>query len=339
MASNRDPLEALTEKWEPAIRKAFLEAVAAIRDRVSISGLVARIEAGDIDGAIRAVGLDPNDFTLLSRALTSAFGGGGDAIAALIPAARDGGGALIKILFDIRNPRAEAWLKDRSSTLITEIVSDQQDTIRAHLVAGLEAGQNPRKVALGLVGRIHPTTGRREGGVIGLTSGQEQWQRAYAAELASGNPGDLRKALARNLRDKRFDRTIEKAIREEKPIPAETVEKMVAAYRNRSLRYRAETIARNEAIRSLGAAQTEAYDQAIDRGQVEADQITRFWRTMEDKRVRHTHRLIPGMNKEGRARREPFATPTGPSMHAPHDHDPVCRCREIIRINYFKGLR
>lgn len=338
MATNRDPIEALTETWEPRLREAFLSAVRRIADRVSVAAVAEALARGDVEAAVRLVGLDANDFTALRNAMHDAFAAGGSSVAETIPAIRDGAGALIKILFDVRNLRAENWIAERSSSLVTEIVADQLVMIRANLRAGLEAGLNPRTTALDLVGRISPATKTRVGGVIGLTSGQEAWQRAYAAEIASSDPAALRKALDRGLRDKRFDRSVEKAIASGEPIPVQIQAKMLAAYRNRSLKYRADTIARNETIRALGRSQTEAFSQAIDSGQVEAEAITRFWRTAGDERVRHTHRLIPGMNAKGVGWGEPFQTPTGPSMHAPHDVDIMCRCREVIRINTFRGL-
>lgn len=339
MASNRDAFEVLTEKWTPELRKAFLDAIYEIRGRVNIDLITKLLNEGNVEAAVRAVGLDPLDFRILDQSLTGVFNQGGSLFGDTIPAIRDAAGAVIKFQFDVRNLRAEQWTRNKSSTLITEIINDQKVAIRNHLVAGLEAGKNPRTTALELVGRRNPTTGTRDGGVIGLTSGQEGWQRKYASELASTNPADLKAALGRGLRDKRFDGAIKKAIRTGEPIPAETQAKMRMAYRNKSLKYRADVISRNETIRALGASQAEAYSQAIDKGIVKADTITRFWVTAGDERVRHTHRLIPGMNKDGVGWQEPFQTPTGPSMHAPHDTDIMCRCREKVRIDYFAGLK
>jgi hypothetical protein len=339
MPANRDPIEALLDQIEPRIRDAFLAAIQRVVDKVVIKALEDRLRVGDIEGALRAVGLDPNDFAALRNEIVAAYGAGGSAVAETIPAARGGDGALINILFDIRSPRAEAWAREKSSTLVTEIVEDQRAMIRENMRAGLEAGRNPRDTALDIVGRIDPRTKKRAGGVIGLTSGQEAWQRRYAAELTSSDPAELRKALGRGLRDKRFDAAVLRAIKDGEPIPAETRAKMVAAYRNRSLKFRADTISRTETIRALGAAKTEAYDQAIEKGQVQEDRLRKFWVTAGDERVRDTHRQIPGLNKKGRAWREPFVTPTGPSMHAPHDHDIQCRCREEIRVDFTRGLR
>lgn len=339
MATNRDPIEALLDKFEPRVRQAFLDAIARIADKVSIKALEDRLRAGDIEGAIRAIGLDPNDFSGLRNAIVDAYGAGGAAVTETIPAARGSDDALIKVLFDIRSPRAEAWARDKSSGLITEIVDDQRNMIRANMRAGLEAGRNPRETALDIVGRIDPKTKLRSGGVIGLTTQQEAWQRNYAAELVSSDPAELRKALGRGLRDKRFDAAVLRAIKDGKPIPAETRAKMITAYRNRSLKYRADTISRTETIRALGAAKIEAYEQAIDKGQVKEQDLLKFPISAHDERVRETHREVERLNRKGVPWRQPYAVPAGmtPQMHAPYD-EPQCRCREEVKINYLRKL-
>lgn len=337
MLRNSDPIDDLVAKWEPRLREAFLKAVQKITDRTNAALIARMLQNGDIEGAVRAVGLDPLDFRDLSNGITDAFNDGGLAQEDQIQARRDlVTNSVIQFHFDVRNLTAEAWTRTHSADLVTGIIEDQKVAIRQFLTAGLVEGRNPTSTALDLVGRKNRVTGLREGGVIGLTSGQEEWQRRYASELSSQDTAMLRNALTRGLRGKRYDPAIRRAIETGKPIPAETQAKMLAAYRSRSLKYRADVISRNETMRALGASQTETYRQAIASGHVRADTITRFWMTAGDERVRHTHRLIPGMNKEGRGWEEPFDTPTGPSMHAPHDVDPMCRCRERIRVNYFR---
>lgn len=321
-------IESLTATWEPRMRAAFLQAVTSITTTVDIVALTALIEAGDVLGAMAAVGADTAHFSALALTQTSLFNEGGMALA------RAASRATFQVLFDVRAPRAEQWIRQRSSTLIQEITADQRTTIRNHLEAGIRAGENPRTTALDLVGRIDPRTKQRVGGVIGLHSTQEEWLRTYSADLASSEPARLKALLQRGLRDKRFDATVLKAIRDGTPIPAETQAKMRAAYANRALKYRADNIARTETIRSLGQAQTEMWQQNIDRGKVDVALLTRFWVTAGDARVRPTHRLIPGMNKEGRKWNEPFDTPDGPSMHAPHDVDPQCRCYEKVKMDF-----
>ena len=91
---------------------------------------------------------------------------------------------------------------------------------------------NPRGVALDLVGR-RGAAGNRVGGVIGLTSTQGDWVRAYRDELSGDDP---LAALERKLRDKRFDGTVRRYFKLGEPIPTDIREKMVTSYKRRALR-------------------------------------------------------------------------------------------------------
>lgn len=330
-------IEDLIATWAPRLAKAFMDAIALIRDRAQVGLIAIMLERGDIDGAVRAVGLDPVAFRDLDRAIAEAFDAGGNAAMGRVPAVREPSGHRLDILFDARNPQAENWLRDHSSTLITEIVADQRTAVRQALTAGMAAGNNPRAVALDLVGRVTAPAGKRAGGSIGLTASQEQWARNYAEELASGDP----KALTRTLRDARFDRTVAKAIKHGTPIPAETLEKMVAAYRNRALRYRAEAIGRTEAMTALHQAQDQGFKQAIGAGQIRAQDVRKVWRSASDGRVRDTHRALNG---ESVGMQASFTSPSGAQLRFPGDplapasETVNCRCSCEYRVDFLANV-
>lgn len=336
MATNRS-IEALIEDWAPQLQRAFLDAVYAMRDRAQIELIAELLEKGDVDGAIRAVGLDPVSLRTFDETLAKAFEAGGRAVTDSIPALREASGHILKVLFDVRNPAAQEWLRTHSSWLITEVMADQREMIRNFLVAGMEAGNNPKTVALDLVGRVNKRTGRREGGVIGLTSSQSEWVRSYEARLRSGDPAQMRAAMEMELGDERFDPTVEKAIREGKPIPAAKITKMVEAYKNRALRYRAEVIGRTEAMTSLHEAQMQGWRQAIDRGQVKVETLVKVWASARDERVRGTHRVLNGQAIPFEAS---FVSPSGATLRYPGDPKaPVreiamCRCHMTVRMDF-----
>lgn len=327
-------IEKLASTWEPKLRDTFLKAINDIRNRANIGAIERLLANGDIDAALKVLNIDPADFSRLAIAHASVYNSGGAAAAGSIPRVPQAGGYSLQVLFNVRNLSAEAWIKKQSSKLIDEIVEDQREVVRDFLQKGLAAGQNPRAVALDLVGRISATSKTRTGGVIGLHSTQEKWLADYTRDLASPDSNALRSLLERGLRDKRFDRAVLKAIEKGTGLDAETQAKMRAAYANKALRWRAETIARTEALRALSAAQTEAYQQAIDKGTLDPSLITRFWVTAGDSRVRESHRVIPGLNPNGVKWNEPFKTPDGPSLHAPHDRSQNCRCMERVKIDF-----
>jgi hypothetical protein len=339
VTSNRR-LSDLVDEWDPVIRRAFLESVQAIRDQAQIGAIARKLEAGDIEGALEAVGLDPALFRPLDRAIAEAFEDGGGFTLRSLPALREAGQATVRIVFDIRNTRAEAWLKRQSGTLIREIVDDQRTMIREHLRAGMEAGINPRDVALDLAGRIDPGTKARMGGALGLTSSQEQWVRNFRAKLS--DPARVSEALANKLRDKRFDTTIAKAAKNGNAIPSDKIEAMVRAYRRRALRFRAEGIAKTEALRSLNGAAEEATRQAIDGGQLEADAVEKVWIATSDGRTRDSHKA---MNGQAVRFNGSFVSPSGARLaypgdpNAPAEETVNCRCTFRTKINYTRGLR
>lgn len=329
--------EGLLEHWDGRLRVAFLAAVQDIKDEADLSLIVRMLQHDDYEGALRAVGLDPALFNVFQNSFRDAYEVGGISTTSAIPVRNLERGFKVKVQFNIRNPIAEQWLRDYSANQVTELMEGQRRMIRLHLRAGMAAGENPRKVALGLVGRIG-AQGRRTGGVIGLTEEQAQWVRNYASDLQN----DLPNALARSLRDKRFDAAVRRSIMSGQPIPVELREKMVTAYQNRALRYRADNIARTEAMVALHQSQEAAMGIAVQSGAVALDQIAYVWRTARDKRVRDSHR---SMDRQQRPATSYFVTGAGNRLRYPGDPDgPAsevinCRCWREPKIDFLAGIR
>jgi hypothetical protein len=338
--SNRSRFEQLIDHFEPRLHNAFLEAVNGIRDRAVIARLVERLERGDVMGAVEAVNIDPEAFGALDLAIAEAFNAGGmDAAEHL--ALRDPDGHRLVFRWDVRNLVAEAWLREHSSQLVTRITEDQRQAVRQALTTGLEEGRNPRSVALDVVGRQNRATGSRTGGIIGVTSQQERLIASARHELASGETDALRRYLGRQRRDKRFDRTVEKAIREGRALEKATVDRMVGRYADRLLALRGEMLAQTETLGALNGSRNEAIRQAIVSGKVDAETVTKVWRSAADDRVRHSHRRLNGQSV---GFYEPFTSPTGARLMYPGDpaapaHEHVgCRCTMEIKIDYVASL-
>jgi hypothetical protein len=329
--------EAFIASWEKPLRDAFLDGVYRTRDAAQISIIAERLDRGDIEGALQAVGIDATRFRELDAKLAEAFAAGGRYSEGRIPAIRGADGLRLEILFDIRNPRAEAWLRSHSSNLIRQITDDQRSMIRAALVQGMEEGRNPRDVALDLAGRLNRATGRREGGMIGLTATQQEWARNYARELATGDP----KAIERLLRDKRFDPLIRRAIKEKRGLTQAEALPVFRSYLNRALRFRGEAIARTEAMAALHQSAQEAMQQAIDAGQVNEAAVTKVWHSAGDKRVRETHKAMDGQRVGYRA---DFVSPSGARLRYPGDPSAPagevinCRCWADYSVDFLRDV-
>lgn len=326
-----DRIERLLKAWEPRIKAAFLESVRLVRDQISVPELVKMLRVGDVEGALRVVGIEGARFRPLQAAIEAFFEAAGiDATVGVNKGPHVG-----LAIFDVRSPRADGWIRTHATQLVTQITDDQRQMIRQALYPlqsggdQLLTGDTPQKLALDLVGRVSSVTRRREGGIIGLNAEQAKWAASYEQGL-EGVPGA--DALTRKLRDRRFDRTVAKAIRDGQPIPEATRAAMVAAYRNRALRLRAETIALNEASEVAHEAQVEAWRQAVGRGAVQESAVKRFWITAGDDHVRRTHREVPSLNAAGVGLEQPFQTYKGPVMQPGWRFDAGCRCRVRVRV-------
>ncbi|MDV4167812.1 phage minor head protein [Rhodovulum sp. FJ3] len=329
----REIREAL-EKLEPDVRAAFEKAIAEIRAAAQFSKLTTALRDGNIETAIEALRIEEAAFTALGDSLRAAYTTGGTLALSRIAIRDPFDGSKFVLGFNGRAVRAEAWVSQKAGTLIAGIVEDQIRMARAIILAGVEQGRGPKAIALDLVGRINPATGRRAGGLIGLTEAQAQYVDSMRTELAALDRGYFR----RELRDKRFDGTVLRALKDGKALSKTDIDRIAGRYKDRLLAHRGETIARTEAITALRAGRSEGFRQLVDSGRVRSDQIERGWTDTGDGRTRPDHREMDGTTVTGMD--EPFTLPDGSRMMFPGDaslgasaHQTInCRCWEQIRI-------
>lgn len=323
----------LAAKYGPEVAQAFMAAVKDLTREVEFQKLLLALERRDLEAAIQALHIDRAAFQPLEAKLIEAFTAGGQGAVASMPAA-----VSIGFRFDPGNQRAAEIIRARAGRLITGLLAGEIDQAREHLADGMARGAHPRTVALDLVGRLSRVTGRREGGLIGLSSPQRTAVGAARAELASNDPALLKNYLTRKRRDRRFDRTVTAAIRDKKAVHADVARNMVSRYSARLIQLRGEVIARTEGLPAIRAAKREAFQQLVDDGRVEAMAIVRDWHTIEDGRERDTHGAMNGQSVRGLD--APFISPSGAmllhpgdtSLGAPVEEVIVCRCDETIRV-------
>lgn len=340
----------LIEALEPSIRDAFLAAIEAVRGRAPVATIANLIEAGRVDDVMRVLGMDTALLTPLAESVRAAFiaggvHGAGEASTiqlALRPiitgryAARPES-PVLRASFDMFNPRAQSWLSQRSSQLVTNIVSDQRTAIQQVLTTGMQLGRNPRQTALDIVGRVGET-GRRSGGIVGLTSQQERFVSNMRADLASGDPKLMARYFRRERRDKRYDAMVRRAMEAGKPVKASDIDKIAGRYSDRLLQLRGENIARTESIASFNAAREEAFMQSVQAGTVLPEHVRKAWGATGDKRTRDSHAALNGAEV---GLMEAFRSPTGAQMRYPGDTEmgasaedvAGCRCTAIYRVD------
>lgn len=311
-------IEQLLAVAEPTLAAAFARMIISIKSKLTLEEIAKAIEGGNwekaLDEALKAV-------PLLGEAYQDSF----------IAAARDTATFLgknlgeIQLVFDQTNFSAINAMQRNMLRLVKGFSESQRELVRQIILDGIQRGLNPRDVA------------RNFRNSIGLTPFQERAVWNYQRALQELDPI----ALRRMLRDRRFDRTLQAALDADRPLTPEQISKMVERYRARMLAMRAETIARTEALRSTHEGVQEMYDQAIARGDLSPDSLSREWNTAGDERVRSSHAQMHGQVQPYGV---PFVSGLGNELHYPGDpnapaEDVInCRCSVGTRIKLTAGI-
>jgi SPP1 gp7 family putative phage head morphogenesis protein len=258
----------------------------------------------EISAALAGANLGPEVETV-KQAVEQIFRDGAAAAMAKLPKT-----VAAEVSFDLLNPRAIEFLRAYEFELIREISSGTQVGIRDVMERAFTEGMHPRKAA------------REIRGLIGLTERQSQAVRRFEEALASGNKAQLREALSRGLRDRRFDPTLRRALDEDIILSKDQIERMSQRYYERYLKHRAEVIARTEAIRASVEGQQELWRQGADQGVIPQN-VLRRWVTAADERVCP---ICGPLHGEKTGLEESFDGFFAPPAH------PMCRCAVVLEF-------
>lgn len=338
-------MEDLAASLEPKLAKAVLAALEKVSDSVKMAAIVKALEAGNVADVVAL--LDTPEVAAAYQALSPAlqqtvYASGMLGAAAINLKLR---GAVFA--FDQLNPVLIQWLQTYHLGLIKQISEQTKAAVRDELLAGMQAGKNPKAVA------------RHVKDIVGLTQTQAKAVSNYRKELETFH---LRQSAAgynlgakidrvngtqvlrpdddgtpkdgideRRLRDFRFDGQLKRAMETGKPLSKDQIDKMVAAYRRKYLAYRSRTIARTEAMRTTNVGVQEAWRQAIASGKMPEALVRKTWLVAKDERLCRVCAPIPTMNpKRGIPLGAQFATPKLPVMLPPAH--PNCRCTVAFRV-------
>ncbi len=228
------------------------------------------------------------------------------------------------IRYDPMGPSALEWAQKNQLDAIREIDDDTRAMIRRALVDGARSGVSPLETA------------RTIRGSIGLTEHQLGIVDRYRTALESGN---YSAALGRQLSHGGSDRTIEAALRNEKQLTQAQIDLAVQRYRDGWIRYRAETIARTEGLRAAHQGSDELYRQAVERGDLRANQITRTWvHSPGAKKKQNERPFHVSMSGQTVGYGEVFVSGIGGRLRYPCDPDAnaeetvCCRCVVTTRV-------
>jgi hypothetical protein len=338
--SLRKQFEALLLQQDKRIQQAFEASVVDLRSRLVLKELVDLLSAGNLEGAVQALHLDAAAYAPLEEAIRETYIASGRLMASNLPAMKDSLGARVVIRFDSRSLRAESFLQQHAGNLVQNLAEEGRSALRGVLETAMREGRNPRTTIRELVGTYDRTTGRLEGGLVGLSRNQVTYVVNAREELAGGTEAQLRNYLTRQARDKRYDSVVKSAIAKGEKLKPSTVNTITNRYSSKLIRVRAEAIARTEAQASIHNAKFEAFSQGLQQTEYPQEAVTKIWRSAGDGRVRHSHTEMDGQTVVGL--NTPFVSGNGYQLQFPLDgslgagpEDIVnCRCDIDYRIDY-----
>ena len=214
----------------------LLTELRGVRSKISVRAVSLAVASGNVS-AIESALLLPSLDAALKRKYNSQ-------IRAVL---NDAGVASVKLQpkvlagsfgsFDLTNPRAVEWARQKSSTLVAEVSNGQKAFVRRVIAEGIDEG-----IPVG-------QTARRLRDRIGLTVREEE--------------------SVQNFQNKMFAKKV--------PLSAAEIDKRTARYARLVLKRRAEKIARTETIDAAIQGRKELWRQAVDKGLLDEEKVTQRW--------------------------------------------------------------
>lgn len=305
----------LNSKYDLLLREALDTLWASLQGSVNMAAIERLLAVGDVQGVLDMLRVvEPAIYATMQPIIEDAILESGRLVAEILPA----GAVVSPVIVSLTDPRAAAYVQRYVAARVVEISQETVEAVRNAVLFGVNTGRPPAAVA-----RDFKST-------IGLNTKQELAVRNFRSALET----DPSRALGYELRDKRYDGTLEA----DKPLTAKQIDEMTARYRAGQLRYRTEAIARTESMTAISVGQEEAIRQGVSSGAIQTinrdgRELRGDWVVTHDGRSRHAHLAIPGMNPKGVPVGVAFKTPLGP-MIMPRDPDGTaantiqCRCRK-----------
>lgn len=309
--SETEYLAQLLNSIEPKIYRAFIQAMNSVKNSKVIDEIVQLLNQGQVDKAFSIIEKTINNFT----SETVFF----YVVAGQAAASNISGVIGINLSFNQTNHRAVQVMQAAHLRLVRDITNEQRSSLREALIDNIARGINPNNMA---------NVVRNS---IGLTTKQVQAVNRYRSLLESNS----RESLSRELRDRRFDPTVDNAISTRTLLSTSQIDRMVERYAERQLDYRARTVARTEALRAVHLGSDAMFEQAVESGDLTIDEMESTWWTAADEKVRSSHTSMHG---QVRPYGQPFISGDGNSLmypgdiNAPASEVVSCRCIKVTTL-------
>lgn len=314
------------DKQSKYLKLAFLAAILELRSKAQDNpDLATAIEYGnvediirlsnidDLDNLLHGIGMDKSNF-IFSDEVRDIFNAG--AVAAFFNLSSDN-----QKLFNF-NP-----LNERAATFV------QQDTaqVARELVASTKAGLRQAIERIAADNAVTASRIKDITNLIGLTNPQVTALLNFKSQLEARQNLGFTSPSDRRMSE--VDQILINQHMKGAGLSQDKMDGLVNRYYESLLNKRATDIATTESMRAINNGQQELWMQGMNSG-VLTDKYRKYWFTVGDKRVRPTHRVIPGMNPQGCAIDGYFATPFGP-VKSPGDNNGGfinCRCNIVVLL-------
>lgn len=316
-------LERAADKAAPAIRRAWLNAIERARKSGTLNGIIAAIEAGDIQRAIDLMAVPAVAAQEFLDEWSVAYTNGAAAGKVAI------GAKAAQLAFDSLADSVIQPVRQYTAAMVQEIDETTRQGIAEAIRSTSERGLGPRQQA------------KRARELIGLTSAQVKAVENFRAQLEQQRNApidDLGQARPMTQAgDRRLSATEQAVVRRhlrEGHLTQQKIDELVERYRKSLINNRAQNIARTESMTAATMGQQAAWDQATEQGILDTG-VRRKWVYTHDARTRDAHKAVPGMNPDGVGMNESFSTPLGP-MRFPRDPRGTaanrvnCRCAVVL---------
>lgn len=224
--------------------------------------------------------------------------------------------------FDSALSSVQARAEANTFAQVRGLTQESREILQRVHIEGSLSGEAPRETA------------RRMRDSLGLTDPQERALANYRRSLVDG---DWTRALSYETSSGNVDRTVRSLRQSGGSMTQVQIDRATDAWRKNGIAQRAEAIARTEALRVAHEGADDAMDQAIRRGDINADQLVKEWHagpatrySRPDHRAMSRHDPIPFLDD--------FVLPDGTRMSHPGDSragaEHVANCRCTVSVTF-----
>lgn len=299
---------------------------------------IANGDSGAIQAALLANPFPPGDYRDLAAAIARAVAAGVQLELPELPPIADSLAAQVTVSLPpearagmiLGDPAALRFLNGYAMGMINTFENSIRDGVRVVINEGIVRGAGPRRTAVA-VRKLVGLTEHQAKAVISFRDQLVAWPPKSAKGWGLGQqigrsaggeqvyPLDADGKLAdpikeRRLRDFRYDKVLQQALDQRRPLTKAQIDQMVEAYARKFVKLRSQTVARSESIRALNAGQRQTWQASIDKGLVDRSLVYKRWLVAPDER---TCKLCQGLashyNKMNNGWGIPFDQPFDPT--------------------------